>query len=136
MVRSFLICLSLYRALALIRSILHRQNHRIQFTSSVNQTKQHIADTLAPVAKKFNMHLAAFDDQVNLGSTYIKLQVLGVPLEPAPRSLTSGGVWDLFSGSIKHAFPTKDGSERVVTPFSSTGSESILTLHSTPCAPL
>lgn len=103
-------------------------NHRIAFSSNISATQQHLTDAIAPVAKKFDLKLAAFtkeagidaDDEV-LGGRYIKVETFGLPLEPAPRSPLEGGVWDLFSGSIKHAFPTADGRDRIVSPFSSTG---------------
>ena len=118
-------------------------NHRISFTSNVTATRQHIATIVKPIAEKFGLQLSAF----NLGSEgnatsngYIKLEDYGTPLEPAPRSPTSGGIWDMFSGSIRHVHrqpriadlagtTTELGEPYIVSPFASTGNTDTKVMH-------
>jgi Gly-Xaa carboxypeptidase len=89
----------------LTRTFLIR-NHRIAFSSSVNLTQQHIIHTVKPIVKLHNLELSAFEDEIpKLGSRFLKIELFGLPLEPAPRSPTSGGVWDLFAGSIQCVAP-------------------------------
>jgi len=82
-------------------------NHRIQFSSNVSATQEHLTKSIAPIAKKFGLQLSAFAKEAGteadevLGGKYVKIETFGLPLEPAPRSSLSGGVWDLFSGTIK-----------------------------------
>ena len=70
------------------------------------------------------MKFSSFDVNDNstvLGGRYLKVETLGLPLEPAPRTPSTGDVWNLFAGTVKAAFPGPNGEERTVAPFASTG---------------
>ncbi|OWZ50744.1 Gly-Xaa carboxypeptidase [Cryptococcus neoformans A2-102-5] len=98
-------------------------NFRIDFAESLNSTKEHVKYLASRVAEKSGLELSAFDgrDVGELSGKFIKVEVMGLPLEPAPRTPTEGGVWELFAGTVKAAIPGPDGEERIVTPFASTG---------------
>ncbi|ORY29955.1 carboxypeptidase s precursor [Naematelia encephala] len=99
-------------------------NFRIDFDESVKSTQDHVAGILEAVAKKNGLNFEAFtgsDEVDQLDGKYVKVELLGLPLEPAPRTPTSGGVWDLFAGTVKAVIPGPDGTERIVTPYVSTG---------------
>jgi len=99
-------------------------NFRIDFSESVGSTQEYVSRLLRAVAKKHGLAFSAFDASVNsteLGGKYIKVETLGLPLEPAPPTPASGGVWDFFAGTIKATFPGPDGAERIVSPYASTG---------------
>ena len=56
------------------------------------------------MAEKNGLMFSAFDGKDgdhDLGGKYVKVELLGVPLEPAPRTPASGGVWELFAGTVK-----------------------------------
>lgn len=79
-------------------------NFRIDFAESVASTQQHVARILEKVAQKNDLNFSAFegkDGDLDLGGRYVKVELLGVPLEPAPRTPSSGGVWELFAGTVK-----------------------------------
>jgi Gly-Xaa carboxypeptidase len=82
---------------------------------------------VAPIAKKHNLQLSAFETSPSsnsgLGDSYVQLAVQGIPLEPAPKTPTSGAVWELFSGSIRavHKDEKNDNKPYIVSPFASTG---------------
>ncbi|AAW41637.1 hypothetical protein CNBB1280 [Cryptococcus deneoformans B-3501A] len=98
-------------------------NFRIDFSESLNSTKEHVKYLASQVAEKSGLELSAFDgrDVGELNGKFVKVEVMGLPLEPAPRTPTEGGVWELFAGTVKAAIPGPDGEERFVTPFASTG---------------
>ncbi|WVQ78467.1 hypothetical protein IAT38_000553 [Cryptococcus sp. DSM 104549] len=98
-------------------------NFRIDFSESVNSTQEHVKYFASKVAEKAGLQLSAFDGKPveELGGRYVKVELLGLPLEPAPRTPTDGGVWELFAGTVKAALPGPNGEERIVTPFASTG---------------
>ena len=79
-------------------------NFRIDFTESIKSTQDHVAKVLSKVAKKNGLQLSAWegkDGDKDLGGRYIKVEIMGLALEPAPRTPSSGGVWDLFAGTVK-----------------------------------
>jgi Gly-Xaa carboxypeptidase len=99
-------------------------NFRIDFDESISSTQQHVSDLLGKIAKDFDMKFSSFDINSNstvLGGRYIKVENLGLALEPAPRTPSTGDVWDLFAGTVKGAFPGPQGQEMTVSPFASTG---------------
>lgn len=97
-------------------------NFRIDFDESIASTQEHVSHLLHEIAKDFDMNFSSFEsNNATLGGRYLKVETLGLPLEPAPRTPSSGDVWDLFAGTVKAAFPGPDGQERTVTPFASTG---------------
>lgn len=105
-------------------------NHRIAFAHSVSHVQEHITRVVSPFAKKFDLPLHAFSskNESDRGERYLSLDVFGEALEPAPRTPTSGDVWELFSGSVRHVHKDSssltDGGEAtpyIVSPFASTG---------------
>ncbi|WVR05361.1 hypothetical protein IAU60_002375 [Kwoniella sp. DSM 27419] len=98
-------------------------NFRIDFSESVQSTKDHVARLAAKVAKKHGLKFSAFEGKSNedLGGKFVHVELMGLPLEPAPRTPSEGGVWDLFAGTVKAAIPGPKGEERIVTPYASTG---------------
>ncbi|KAI5476036.1 Gly-Xaa carboxypeptidase [Pseudohyphozyma bogoriensis] len=117
---------------SLPEEVVVKMNHRIQFSSNISYTQQHLADTIKPVADHFKLKLAAFTGETpeELGECYVSIELLGLPLEPAPNAKLSGGVWDLFAGSIKEAFPTKSGKKNiVVSPFGLGGNTDTKVYH-------
>ncbi len=79
-------------------------NFRIDFAESVQSTQDHVTGILEKVADRNGLAFSAFDGKdgdEDLGGRYVKVEVLGLPLEPAPRTPTSGGVWELFAGTVK-----------------------------------
>ena len=99
-------------------------NFRIDFDESIASTQDHVSHLLKRVAGDFDMKFASFDSgntTTGLGGRYLKVETMGEALEPAPRTPSSGGVWDPFAGTIRATFPGPNGEERTVTPFASTG---------------
>lgn len=97
-------------------------NFRIDFAESVLSTQQHVTRLLEPLASSHNLNFASFAlSNATLGDRFIKVEQLGEALEPAPRTPSTGGVWDLFAGTVKATFPGPNGTERIVTPSASTG---------------
>lgn len=78
-------------------------NFRIDFSENVQSTKDHVSKILAKVAKQNGLELSAFDGKKveDLGGRYVKVEMMGLPLEPAPRTPAEGQVWDLFAGTVK-----------------------------------
>ncbi|KAL1411027.1 hypothetical protein Q8F55_001974 [Vanrija albida] len=107
---------------ALPELVTAQVNFRIDFDESVSSTQEHVARLVERIAKKHDLKFEAWgDNNATIGSHYVKLKTLGIPLEPAPRTPSSGGVWELFAGTVKASLPAADGSELVVAPFASTG---------------
>ncbi|WWC89786.1 uncharacterized protein L201_004712 [Kwoniella dendrophila CBS 6074] len=101
-------------------------NFRIDFTESINSTQTHVNALISKIAKKNTLNYYGFQNE-NITSLadnedkYVKVDLLGLPLEPAPRTPQSGGIWELFAGTVKAAIPGPNGTERIVTPYMSTG---------------
>lgn len=107
---------------ALPELVTAQVNFRIDFNESLASTQEHVANLAERIAKKHDLKFQAWSDSnETIGSHYVKLKVLGIPLEPAPRTPQSGGVWELFAGTVKASLPAADGSELIVSPFASTG---------------
>ncbi|KAK4687749.1 Gly-Xaa carboxypeptidase, partial [Tremellales sp. Uapishka_1] len=98
-------------------------NFRIDYSESVQSTQTHVENLVSKIAKKFDLGFSGFgqDDKAHKSGKYISLELMGLPLEPAPRTPMDGGVWELFAGTVKAAIPGPEGQERIVTPFASTG---------------
>lgn len=90
---------------ALPELVTAQVNFRIDFSESVESTQKHVAGILGKVAKKNGLHFSAFKgdetDEKALEGKFIRVELLGLPLEPAPRTPTAGGVFDLFAGTVK-----------------------------------
>lgn len=78
-------------------------NFRIDFSESVHSTQEHVRKILQKVAKKNGLAFSAFEGKKvgELGGRYVKVEMMGLPLEPAPRTPSTGEVWDLFAGTVK-----------------------------------
>ena len=79
-------------------------NFRIDFAESVESTKKHVAHLLGAVAKKNGLTFSAFegkDGEKDLGGRYVMVELMGLTIEPAPRTPSNGPVWDLFAGTVK-----------------------------------
>ncbi|CCH42406.1 Carboxypeptidase S [Wickerhamomyces ciferrii] len=101
-------------------------NQRIDIHSSLNETYERFLTHLKTIAKEFDLGIE-FDGTVlskptENGNFRI---TLGGPLEPAPVTPSSGPVWDLFSGTIKHVYDdivNKDNDKKLkVAPFTMLG---------------
>ena len=98
-------------------------NHRIAIGSSVAAVKAHVEKTIEPVAKAFNLTTDAFGSNPDVKDRFVRLSVFGEEIEPAPKTPTSGPVWDLFAGSVRHVLRDEqnDGKPYTVSPFFSSG---------------
>ncbi|BEJ12373.1 hypothetical protein CspHIS471_0208330 [Cutaneotrichosporon sp. HIS471] len=93
-------------------------NFRIDFSESLKSTKDHVERIAAKIAKKHHLEFRAWSGEANPASgRFVTLEVFGAPLEPAPNTPTSGGVWDLFAGTVRAAM----GEDLVIAPFATTG---------------
>jgi Gly-Xaa carboxypeptidase len=89
---------------ALPELVTAQVNFRIDFSESVGSTQKHVAGILAKVAKKNGLHFRGFgkgDKEEELVGRFVKVDLLGLPLEPAPRTPAEGGVWEMFAGTVK-----------------------------------
>jgi Gly-Xaa carboxypeptidase len=78
-------------------------NFRIDFDESVAFAQKHVEGILASVAKKHEMEYVGFGGKVagqGVGR-FIKVELVGEALEPAPRTPSEGPVWELFAGTVK-----------------------------------
>lgn len=99
-------------------------NHRIAFGHSVADVQKHLTKVIAPIAKRFNLNYLPFEEpKGKLGERYLLLKVQGLPLEPAPRSATSGPLWEMLAGSVRHALKDEmhGGKPYIVSPAATTG---------------
>lgn len=99
-------------------------NFRIDFSESLASTKAHTEKLLRKVAEKNKLEFRAWagaNASHPTSGKFVTVDVLGAPLEPAPNTPTSGGVWDLFAGTVRAVMPAPGGGERIVAPFASTG---------------
>lgn len=93
-------------------------NHRIAFTSSVEETKQHYHKVLVPVARKLGFSIAAFgeDDKDERKAQHLSIDVVGNErsngLEPAPITPADTEAFALIGGTIKTVF----GKHTVIAP--------------------
>lgn len=98
-------------------------NFRIDFSESIADTKKHVTKVVRKVAKKNELDFTAWKgkNSTDLGGRFVNVEVLGLALEPAPRTPSEGGVWELFAGTVRAALPGAKGEARIVAPFASTG---------------
>lgn len=78
-------------------------NFRIDFSESVNSTQEHVIALAQKVAKAHGLQFSGFQGKKDeeLGGRFVRVDLLGLPLEPAPRTPSEGGVWELFAGTVK-----------------------------------
>jgi len=80
-------------------------NQRIAIESSINETVEHFLTHVKTISEKFDLGISLQDETI-IPSTKnggFKISLRG-QLEPAPITPTSGEVWDLFTGTIKHVY--------------------------------
>ncbi|WVR07064.1 hypothetical protein IAU60_004103 [Kwoniella sp. DSM 27419] len=87
-------------------------NHRISFTSSINETLAHIVHTLMPLAKELGFALSAFDTVDNSNATSRITLTWAAGIEPAPITPSSAKHFELMAGTAKHVF----GEKTIVSP--------------------
>ena len=98
-------------------------NHRIAPHNSIPEAKANALERIWPVVEKFNLTVRAFEGEdhnpdsfgLDLWPTYevdydgtLVLSSTQLTLN-SPVSPTSGGVWDLFAGTIQHTFAFDGG---------------------------
>lgn len=87
-------------------------NFRIDFDESVDFAQRHVEHLLRKVAKTHDLAFEGFAASGSMANanwtssgtgtgTGIKVELVGEPLEPAPRTPASGPVWELFAGTVK-----------------------------------
>ncbi|ORY33967.1 putative Gly-X carboxypeptidase [Naematelia encephala] len=90
-------------------------NYRISFTSSVAETKEHVAAVIKPLASALNFTSTIFGEESasTKSPSHITLQLQSaVSLEPAPITSSTGPSFELMAGTAKHVF----GAETIVAP--------------------
>jgi Gly-Xaa carboxypeptidase len=78
-------------------------NFRIDFDETVAFAQRHVEGILASVAKKRGLDFIGFggsSKDKDIGH-FIKVELVGEALEPAPRTPSEGPVWELFAGTVK-----------------------------------
>ncbi|KAK8864420.1 hypothetical protein IAR55_001668 [Kwoniella newhampshirensis] len=105
-------------------------NYRISFTSSVNETLEHVAKVLTPLVHSLNFTLSAFDSAPRKSNSHITLETQGVyGLEPSPITPADSKSFQLIAGTSKHVF----GEKTIVSPsgmFANTDTKSFWNLTS------
>ncbi|ODN82117.1 hypothetical protein L202_02424 [Cryptococcus amylolentus CBS 6039] len=87
-------------------------NHRIAFTSTVNETLQHYLDIVVPLAESLNFTISAFgDSSQKASSSHITLDAPG-GFESAPITSADSKSFELMAGTCKHVF----GKDTIVAP--------------------
>jgi Gly-Xaa carboxypeptidase len=76
-------------------------NFRIDFDESIAFTKDHVEGLLQKVAKKHELEFVGFDAKTKASGRFVKVELLGEAIEPAPRTPSEGPVWELFAGTVK-----------------------------------
>jgi Gly-Xaa carboxypeptidase len=78
---------------------------------------------MRPVAEAFNLTIDAFGSNPDVKTRFVNLTVFGEEIEPAPKTPTSGPIWNLFAGSIRHVLKDdkNGGKPYTVSPFYSSG---------------
>lgn len=80
-------------------------NHRIAIESSVDATYNHDLAHIRRIAKKYNLGLESENKTIYAATSNGKFTVRKTSeLEPAPTTPTTGRVWELFSGNIRHVY--------------------------------
>lgn len=89
-------------------------NHRIAEHSSVRELQQHIADTILPIAKKYDLTVDAFGTSVEAGSgkggRVALSDAWGTALEPSPVTPTGkDDPYQILAGTIKATIESSEG---------------------------
>lgn len=84
-------------------------NHRIDLHSNIEETVQNDIEEVLKIAKKYGYGVTREKTQILLEKTelgYIDVSIQK-GLEPAPRSPSSGKVWDLLAGTVTDLFKNR-----------------------------
>lgn len=76
-------------------------NFRIDFDESISSSKDHVEHLLSKVAKKHDLAYSGFGSKGNGTGMGLYVDLVGEALEPAPRTPSSGPIWELFAGTVK-----------------------------------
>jgi Gly-Xaa carboxypeptidase len=76
-------------------------NYRIDFSESINSTQKHVEKVLKKEAKKMGLEYFGFEQEKGKSGTFVKLEIFGPALEPAPRTPMEGPAWELFAGTVR-----------------------------------
>ncbi|WWD17284.1 hypothetical protein CI109_101724 [Kwoniella shandongensis] len=88
-------------------------NYRISFTSSVNETLEHVLNVLKPLVHSLNFTISAFDDSPRKSNSHISLISANTyHLEPSPITPSDSKSFALMAGTAKHVF----GEKTIVSP--------------------
>lgn len=91
-------------------------NHRIAFTSSVNETLQHYVDLLLPIAKKLDLTSTIFGEEHGKSDKHVTFSIVQnerkAGLEPAPITPSDSKAFEFIGGSIRAVF----GEKTVIAP--------------------
>ncbi|BGP57601.1 hypothetical protein JCM8202v2_005245 [Rhodotorula sphaerocarpa] len=91
---------------ALPESAVAQINYRIEYTSSVNETIEHVSRVIEPIAKRYGLAFDKVGSQPQTHQHVVRLSIIGESAyEPAPTTQTEGPTWDLIAGTAKHLWP-------------------------------
>lgn len=76
-------------------------NFRIDFDESIHSAQKHVERLLHKVAKKHDLPFHDFAMSGNSTGMGVFVELVGEALEPAPRTPSSGPIWELFAGTVK-----------------------------------
>lgn len=105
---------------ALPEEVQIQVNHRVALHESITYVNQHLRKVLIPIARKYGLTFEYFNTTI-LGSNNTSngsLSLVGLQtLDLAPISPTDGGVWTVFSGTLRYVFEsTEAGQGMTVIP--------------------
>lgn len=83
-------------------------NHRIILESTVDETVDRLFTIMNPIAKKYGLHVFYDEQEMTQQDLFVAEGYFNVSLEGAINALpiapSSGPVWDLLTGTLKHVF--------------------------------
>ncbi|WOO84221.1 Carboxypeptidase S [Vanrija pseudolonga] len=107
-----------YNALPEVVSSL--TNYRTVFFETSQTVLSRLVAALTPVAEAHNLTLDAFGSNPLATRDVVRLETVGVVLEPAPITPDSGAAWDLVAGTIRHQWPGSVVVPSAMTAFTDT----------------
>ncbi|AFR92442.1 gly-X carboxypeptidase [Cryptococcus neoformans var. grubii H99] len=87
-------------------------NHRIAFTSSINETLKHISQLIVPLAQSLNFTISAFEPSPKKASNFHITLDAPSGFESAPITPSDSKSFELMAGTCKHVF----GKDTIVSP--------------------
>lgn len=105
---------------ALPEEVQVQVNHRVALHESIAYVNRHLRHVLMPIVRKYGLELEGFDTTSSGANStsngYLRLRGLQT-LDIAPISPTEGGVWEVFSGTLRYVFEsTEAGQGKTVVP--------------------